>query len=103
MTRRAHQVTLSTRRLPAFLLLLLTALWPATAVAEETGELSGPARTTAADGQPLYLQGAKVALTSKTDPSRRYETATADDGAYHFTGRSNSTTATLRSKLKSTL
>ena len=86
MTRRAHQVTLSTRRLPAFLLLLLTALWPATAVAEETGELYGHARTTAADGQPLYLQGAKVALTSKTDPSRRYETATADDGAYHFTG-----------------
>src|SRR3972149_6169991 len=86
MTRRAHQVTLSTRRLPAFLLLLLTALWPAAAAAGGGGNPPAHAPPAAADAQPLYLQGAKVALTSKTDPSRRYETATADDGAYHFTG-----------------
>ena len=63
---------------------MLAALWPAAAVAQDTGELYGHARTTAADGQPVYLPGAKLVLVSKADASRRYETATGDDGAYHF-------------------
>src|SRR3989337_1741876 len=84
MPRRAHQETLSTRRLPAFLFLLLAALGPAAAVAQDTGELYGHARTTAADGQPVYLPGAKLLLVTKADASRRYEPTTGDDGAYHF-------------------
>ena len=77
---------MSTRRLPAFILLLLTALWPAAAAAQETGELYGHARTTAADGQPLYLQGAKVVLVLKTDASRRFEAASDEAGAYSLAG-----------------
>src|SRR3990172_7143366 len=86
MPRRAHQVTLSTRRLPAFLFLLLAALGPAAAVAQDTGELYGHVRTTAASAQLLYLQGAKVVLVLKPDASRRFEAASDEAGAYSLAG-----------------
>ncbi len=48
------------------------------------GELYGRVQTIGSDGQPLFLIGAQVVLTSKADPNRRFETKTDDSGAYRF-------------------
>ncbi|MFQ5663399.1 MAG: carboxypeptidase regulatory-like domain-containing protein, partial [Terriglobia bacterium] len=65
--------------LPLILLLGPLILW-----AQAVGQLYGHVRTIGADGQPLYLVGARVVLGSKTDPSIHFETLSDETGAYSF-------------------
>jgi hypothetical protein len=77
LTRTFPGLLLSRRLLLALLLVPLLA-WA------QGGELYGRVQTIGSDGQPLFLVGAQVTLTSKTDPNRRFETKTDESGAYRF-------------------
>lgn len=65
--------------------LLVAAQAPATP-GQSGGELTGRVQALGPDGQPVFLVGATVALTSKADPKVRFETKTDESGAYRFTG-----------------
>jgi hypothetical protein len=54
--------------------------------AGQTGELYGRVQTLGADGQPLALAGARVAVVSKADATVRFETATDNSGAFQLKG-----------------
>lgn len=53
---------------------------------QDGGQLYGRVLTIAADGQPLYLVGAELALVSKADPATRFETTSDETSAYTFSG-----------------
>jgi hypothetical protein len=61
------------------LLALALPLW-----SQESGEITGVVQTLGADGAPLMLVGARVILTSTTDPSLQYATETDATGTYHL-------------------
>ena len=67
-------------------LLLAGLLAPAAASGQPVGELYGRVQTLGADGQPLALAGARVAVVSKADASVRFETTTDDTGAFQLKG-----------------
>lgn len=64
--------------------MLIVLFCPLILFAQETGQLYGHVQTVGADREPLYLVGARVVVTSTTDPSVRFETLSDATGAYSF-------------------
>ncbi|MFQ5779116.1 MAG: carboxypeptidase-like regulatory domain-containing protein, partial [Terriglobia bacterium] len=82
-------MNLRRRRLQAALWgTLLAALLssPTAVLGQGSGQLYGRVLTIAADGQPLYLVGAELALVSKADPAIRFQATSDETGAYTFSG-----------------
>ncbi|HSC78162.1 MAG TPA: carboxypeptidase regulatory-like domain-containing protein, partial [Candidatus Acidoferrales bacterium] len=84
LSRTFPGLPLSRRLLLALLLVPLLAWAQAPPASGQGGELYGRVQTIGSDGQPLFLVGAQVTLTSKADPNRRLETKTDESGAYRF-------------------
>ena len=85
-----RQETLNSSPRSSFVLaLLLTVLAPLAGFAQQpaaAGELYGRVQTIGADGQPLALAGARVAVVSKADANVRFETTTDNSGAFQLKG-----------------